>query len=147
MYTIEHFIMESNSIEDIRRMPTVDEIVASLSFLKLDTITVEDMEELVRVYEPTAKLRGEAGSNVTVGDFVPMAGGYRVVCALTELLQKDNNKTPFELHAEYETIHPFTDGNGRSGRMLWLWAMGGVEKAPLGFLHHWYYQSLQAYRS
>lgn len=28
-------------------------------------------------------------------------------------------------------------------RALWLWVMGGIENAPLGFLHTFYYQTLE----
>ena len=51
--------------------------------------------------------------------------------------------SPFAVHVAYENLHPFMNGNGRSGRALWLWHMGGIEKVPLGFLRTWYYQSLQ----
>ena len=66
---------------------------------------------------------------------------------LAEELQRPTNskvriKQAYTLHHEYETLHPFTDGNGRSGRVLWLWMLGGIKNTPLGFLHHWYYQSL-----
>lgn len=50
--------------------------------------------------------------------------------------------SPFTTHLRYESIHPFSDGNGRSGRALWLWQMKG--RAPLGFLHQFYYQTLAA---
>ena len=47
----------------------------------------------------------------------------------------------------YETLHPFMDGNGRSGRILWAWQMIEHNIAPglsLGFLHAYYYQTLAA---
>ena len=55
--------------------------------------------------------------------------------------------TPFGIHLRYETLHPFMDGNGRSGRILWAWQMLHHDIAPgirLGFLHAFYYQTLAA---
>ena len=60
------------------------------------------------------------------------------------------------VHAQFETIHPFLDGNGRTGRMLitfYLWKEGYLEK-PVLFLSAYfkrhqkvYYQKLEAYHS
>lgn len=58
------------------------------------------------------------------------------------------------VHAQFETIHPFLDGNGRTGRMLitfYLWKEGYLEK-PVLFLSSYfkkyqklYYEKLYGY--
>lgn len=60
------------------------------------------------------------------------------------------------IHAQFETIHPFLDGNGRTGRMLitfYLWKEGFLEK-PVLFLSSYfkkhqklYYEKLSGYHS
>lgn len=60
------------------------------------------------------------------------------------------------IHSQFETIHPFTDGNGRTGRMLitfYLWKVGLLEK-PVLFLSSYfkkhqkvYYEKLSSYHS
>ncbi len=60
------------------------------------------------------------------------------------------------LHAQFETIHPFLDGNGRTGRMLvtmFLWYKGLLE-TPVLYLSTYfkkhqeiYYEKLNAYHS
>ncbi len=142
MYTRE-FIAESNRIEGIHRPPTEQEVAEYRRFMALDYITVEALQAFVRVYQPGAVLRDRAGLDVRVGPHVPIAGGPAVRSSLEELLSEMREMSPYEVHCEYETIHPFTDGNGRSGRMLWAWQM---REFPLGFLHHFYYQALQGAR-
>jgi Fic family protein len=59
------------------------------------------------------------------------------------------------IHAQFETIHPFLDGNGRTGRMLvtfYLWKEGLLEKPVLYLSSYFkkykkvYYQRLTDYR-
>ena len=144
------FMRESNRIEGIKRDPTKEEIDATWWFIELAEVKIADVIELVKVYQPDARIRDRADLNVRVGNHVAPQGGPAIVTRLRRLLHKINRDhcTPYWAHHQYETLHPFTDGNGRSGRALWLWHeyMRG-SNAPLGFLHTWYYQSLQAPRN
>lgn len=136
------FIRESNRIEGIVREPTAAEIRAHANFLS-QAPSVESLVQLVVLIQPDAVLRSRPGLNVVVGRYFPPSGGIHILEELQRILS--DLREPFITHQRYEALHPFTDGNGRSGRALWLWMMGGIAGAPLGFLHHWYYQSLQHY--
>lgn len=141
------FVLESNRIEGIHRHPIVAEIEEHNRFVALPVITVAALEQFVSVYQPDAKLRTDPDVVVSVGGHIPPAGGMGVVYALEKLLENIESMTPYQAHVAYEKLHPFTDGNGRSGRALWAWHMvETLREYPLGFLHHFYYQVLDASR-
>ena len=141
------FVRESNRIERITREPTTAELDEFERFMRLRVVTVEEMERFVSVYQPDAVLRDRRGLDVRVGAHVPPRGGPDIRDRLATLLRgahrvpdlRQRQSLSYLTHCRYETLHPFTDGNGRSGRMLWAWQM---QAFPLGFLHHFYYQAL-----
>lgn len=142
---LKSFVVESNKIEGILREPTQAELDATLRFLYLEEVDLLEMQALVKTYSG-AELRNERGMNVRVGRHEPPPGGSTIELRLEVILRRANagEEHPHVVHHDYETLHPFMDGNGRSGRALWVWMMRdqGLSWARRGFLHIWYYQSL-----
>jgi len=144
---ILRFVTESNGIEGITREPTKAELETMVDFLDLPVVQVRDLENFVSIYQPGAKLRTEIGMNVRVGSHVAPRGSPQIRHELEELLERaDGDEHPYITHVAYQTLHPFMDGNGRSGRALWAWQMldrGTWPQLDLGFLHAFYYQALE----
>jgi fido (protein-threonine AMPylation protein) len=146
METVD-FVRESNRIEGINKEPTKGEMLEHDRFIDLAVVTAVDLKRFVAVYQPNARIRNRIGMNVRVGSYAPKPGSEMIPILLEELLDDIEEKTPYQAHVEYELLHPFTDGNGRSGRALWAWHMiQNKGNYNLGFLHHFYYQSLDAAR-
>lgn len=156
--SVQTFVKESNRIERIKGASTA-EVQAHLRLLNAGRMTTKALEDFVAVVQPNARLRRRNGSNVVIADQAtgavirrPPPGGQAITRALTQLVKAVNGAvlTPYEAHCEFETLHPFTDGNGRAGRALWLWQVLRNEplRDPFGlsFLHRFYYDALQASR-
>lgn len=147
---LHSFVVESNRIEGIFREPHQAEIDAHTAFLSIENPSVADVESFVAVIAPNHILRRAKGLNVRVGDYVAPDGGLGISLALEELLKEANSFHAQKFHVIYEMLHPFTDGNGRSGRLLWLWHLSKFDHREfnraqrIGFLHSFYYQTLAA---
>jgi hypothetical protein len=146
---LRDFVAESNRIEGIHGLPSVDDVRAHVALLSEPELTIEVVATFVRAVGG-APLRNRLGMDVRVGPHLPPRGGVAVEASLRQTLADINAglRTPFEAHCAYEELHPFMDGNGRSGRAIWAWHMLSVGKDPLAlpFLHRWYYDSLDYIR-
>ena len=139
-------VRESNRIEGIEREPTEAEVREHERFVALEALSITELQNFVKVYQANARLRSFPGMNVHVGSHTPPKGGEHILAQLQALMTVINEKSlsPFEAHLKYEALHPFTDGNGRSGRAIWYAMMKNTSRADLGFLHAFYYQTLNA---
>lgn len=142
MINIQDFLRESLGIEGIRRDPTSDEVEATLVFLAAG-LSVESVIALQAVYAPGNQLRDQDGMNVRVGGYVAPRGNQYMREQLEHVL---DNADPWSAHVAFELLHPFMDGNGRTGRAVWAWLMLRRNEDPfaLPFLHRFYYQTLAA---
>jgi hypothetical protein len=113
--------------------------------MEIEELTIRDLEKFVAVYQRNARLRVHPGMDVRVGSYVPPKGGEHIREMLRALLDDINGERidAWNARIQYESIHPFTDGNGRSGRVIYHWQMRDTRMADLGFLHASYYQTLR----
>jgi Fic family protein len=104
---------------------------------------------------------GPAGCTLNTASFVPPPPHLLLeVAGNLEVFLHDTSLPPLIhaglAHAQFETIHPFLDGNGRVGRLLitFLLCQRGALSRPLLYLSHFlkqnraeYYDRLQAVRT
>jgi Fic family protein len=125
---------------------------------KKKTIRHEDIFDLHRLLAGQVMDQGEAGRyrtiQVRVGRHFPPAAAD-VSGLMFELLDWWNKKAPTLspvlsssiLHYQFEWIHPFADGNGRTGRALALWELyrRGFDSHHIFSVDEYYWEDRPAY--
>lgn len=124
--TSEYF-RESNLIEGIDDPDEDEQLERAWNFLT--TKTAVNRAVLFEVHEMVVQNQIELSDiqkgnyrhiQVYVGDHTP-PNALRVPELMENWLKDWLEMTPKEAHIEFETIHPFVDGNGRVGRLLMWW--------------------------
>lgn len=134
------------AIEEGREVPAtahrarreVANYFAGLRFVEknahLSIITHKEVLRLHRILAGEVMDQGKAGEyrtiRVKVGDYIAPPPD-RVEPMMSDLLRWWHQHAPqispiissAIVHHQFETIHPFADGNGRAGRMLGLWEL------------------------
>jgi hypothetical protein len=117
---VPDFVRVNNKISGIDRASTPEEVAAHRGLFATNALRVENIEIFVDHIERGARIRDD----VEVGIFDnglafqvdPTADLATIVTAIRTFAAP-----PERLHRLYRLLHPFTEGNGRSGRALLMW--------------------------
>ena len=121
-------------------------------------VAPEDVLRLHRIVAGEVMDQGDAGRyramRVRVGEYVPPSAG-EVPGLMRELLDWWNDEarglspvlSSAVLHYRFEAIHPFADGNGRTGRALALWELyrRGFDTHHIFSVDEFYWEDRQRY--
>lgn len=124
------FLRESNAIEGVYDQRSLDDAIKAWDYLiGEDVLTLEVIKHTHGILMINQKLAlNEIGQFRTRDVWIGGRKGKRpeIIGPLMwswafEGMRKSPPIDPIALHVKYEEIHPFVDGNGRTGRMFLNW--------------------------
>jgi Fic family protein len=172
--SLQDLLAAEAELYDDSRPQDVDEVINYVSALKLGLASLAQLPVSVRLIRnihaelmkgvrgghlQPGELRvsqnwiGAQGCTLNTATFVPPPP-HEVAPALGALetfLHRNDSLPPLVkialAHVQFETIHPFLDGNGRLGRLLitFLLTECGILHKPVLYLSHFFKQHRQAY--
>lgn len=125
----EH-IRQSNLIEGISDPAEVEQSMKAWAFLldqpRLKHDVIRHVQRIITANQPglcddqRGAYRDVSQTNVRVGAYRPPSWD-QVKILMCDWLRDLEARSPWINHVVYEGIHPFVDGNGRTGRMFMWW--------------------------
>lgn len=137
------YIRESNLIEDINDPAEDKQSLEAWEFIKFKPyIGEQDFLTLHNLITINQLPKYESGHyrkiSVIVGGRIcpkPFLAEQLTYNWLVDMIQHWKTLDPIEMHIRFEKIHPFADGNGRTGRMLMWWHQLKKKQEPTLFLN------------
>ena len=144
--TIVRFQKESNSIEGEKdtwyNSSQHDSLLEICECEECDLL--ENIEKYANMF--CGKFRFKIGLNITINGKYKI-GGNMVKCELEKILKYPKEKY-LRQHVDFEILHPFTNGNGRVGRALWLRNnFDRYTKSDKTFLELFYYDTIDYFET
>lgn len=142
------FLQESNEIENVYDEDSLQQAIYAWEYLKeqkeLTSGVILKLHKILMLHQKLQPDQKGYFRRVQVWVGSREGADWRAVpfqvddfCERVRLItgfpykKKDAETMNISLHVQYETIHPFIDGNGRTGRMIMNWIRLNVLKLPL----------------
>jgi Fic family protein len=149
---VNNYVAAMNyGIERLSSLPVSERLIREIHERLMKEVRGQDRRP--GEFRSTQNWVGTAGSPIEEAEYVPPPPG-EMLEALHDLEAFIYSHEPMPdlikvglVHAQFETIHPFLDGNGRIGRLLitFLLCERQIMRRPLLYLSHYFNQHREAY--